>query len=171
MTSKKLKATSDTSGIKRLLGRPKKYTIEHAEKFIESMKNGLTKVEAAVELGIARSTMYEWAKEHKEFAKAFQFGQDCALAYNIKLMRMGALGQIPKYNVTAHNSIMNNMFREDWNRNPEMNQGNKTININNMNVLQDKSIDELVTYIENISETPVIKDVVDLKVYDNEPEE
>jgi hypothetical protein len=125
--------------------RPTKYDPKLADALLESLSKGLTKQEAAAELKISRDTMYRWAKEHSEFGNALRTGLEWSEAVNISILRQGALGKIPKFNPTAFALLMNNTF--GWSKSQEGFVGTQ-ININNMNVLQNKSNDELLKFIE-----------------------
>jgi DNA-binding XRE family transcriptional regulator len=125
--------------------RPTKYDPKLADALLESLSKGLTKQEAAAELRISRDTMYRWAKEHSEFGTALRTGLEWSEAVNISILRQGALGKIPKFNPTAFALLMNNTF--GWSKSQEGFVGTQ-ININNMNVLQNKSNDELLKFIE-----------------------
>lgn len=62
-------------------GRPSKYQPEYAEKIIELMRDGCSIKEAAYSWGIARSTIYEWAKKNPEFAEAVELGVEFSEGY------------------------------------------------------------------------------------------
>lgn len=78
-----------TEETKNPVGRPTKYTpelIEKAREFVASKRGQFTMIaELALELGIRRSTVHEWAKdpEKKEFSdivEELQSGQELYLA-------------------------------------------------------------------------------------------
>ncbi len=61
-------------------GRPKaEYSMKFHPKWAASLaRRGLTSDEIARELGICRTTMWNWAKRHNEFAEALKEGKDAA---------------------------------------------------------------------------------------------
>jgi DNA-binding XRE family transcriptional regulator len=127
--------------------RPTKYEPKLADKLLEMMSQGLTKQEAAAELKISRDTMYRWAKEHKEFGESLKLGTEWSEAVNISILRQGALGKINKFNPTAFALLMNNAY--GWSKSQEGFVNNTQININSMNILQSKSNEELLKFIED----------------------
>lgn len=59
-----------------MVGRPTKYLPEYGERVIELMKQGASIIEVAYELNVARSTIYEWMENHKEFSDTIKRGKD-----------------------------------------------------------------------------------------------
>ena len=61
------------------MGRPEKYKKAFCEKVIEVGKGGGSLMEMAVEIGVVKSTMMEWAKKYDDFSVALthakQFSQ------------------------------------------------------------------------------------------------
>lgn len=62
-------------------GRPTDYYPEICEDFEDNFKQGQSVLEVAVELGVARSTIYKWAEEHKEFSDALTRGREVSQAW------------------------------------------------------------------------------------------
>lgn len=93
-------------------GRPSEYKQEYCEKVIEYMTQGDSKVAVAAKLGIARDTLYQWAKEHKEFSDTIKRGLDLSQVWWEDLGKELVLqGQ---GNATAWIFNMKNRFRDDW---------------------------------------------------------
>jgi hypothetical protein len=58
------------------IGRPSKYNPEfHCERVLEVMAEGVSKTELCLTLKIAPATLVGWARDHKEFAEAIEFGE------------------------------------------------------------------------------------------------
>lgn len=60
---------------------PTKYTEDMPDRVIEMMKQGMSIVECAAELGVNRDTFYEYKKKHKAFADAVQRGTEISNAW------------------------------------------------------------------------------------------
>lgn len=52
-------------------GRPSLYRPEYDQMIVDHMRNGYSAVSFAAKIGVAKDTVYEWAKEHKTFSDAF----------------------------------------------------------------------------------------------------
>lgn len=62
-------------------GRPTKYRKEFCDKVPELMADGLSIEEVAAELGIVKSTLYEWTKSHVQFSNAIKKGEELSKAW------------------------------------------------------------------------------------------
>lgn len=63
------------------MGRPTDYRPEFCEKAIELGTEGKSYAQMAAVFGVARKTIYEWAKVHPEFSDAIACARDLALAW------------------------------------------------------------------------------------------
>jgi len=138
-------------------GRPSEYNPTYSERFLEYAKQGLSIMEIAAKLEKSRDTIYRWAKEIQEFGDAFRMGKEWSEAKNAEMIKLMALGGIPKGNVAAYQMYMRNTA--GWDKYADSNVS-QTININQMNVLNQKSTKELLEYISNSAED--LKDVIDV---------
>lgn len=93
--------------------RPPKYKPEYCELVIDTMAQGKSLAAAAAQLRIARSTFYEWAKNHPEMAEAVAIGKDLSLAYWEQLAHDTATGD-SNGNASVLNFQMKNRFRNDY---------------------------------------------------------
>jgi transposase-like protein len=139
-------------------GRPSKYKPEYAEKLLEFMATGASVMEAAAKLKISRDTLYRWAKEHTEFGDALQAGKEWSEAKNAEIIKAIALGQIQKASVPAYQMYMRNTA--GWDKYAESGGVTQNISIGQMNLLQQKSVDELIEYIQDVSED--VKNIIDV---------
>ncbi len=64
-----------TEEAKPAVGRPTKYKPTYCEEVISLMATGLSFMAACAELGVHRTTAYDWAKEYPEFADALNLGR------------------------------------------------------------------------------------------------
>ena len=56
-------------------GRPTNYEPEYGEEIIAIMSKGFSLVAAASQVGVGRSTVYEWKDRHPDFAKMLEIAQ------------------------------------------------------------------------------------------------
>lgn len=145
-------------------GRPSEYTSDYASQFLEYAEKGNSVTEIAAKLKKSRDTIYRWVKEIPEFGDAFRKGKEWSEAKNAEIIKAIALGQVPKANVAAYQMYMRNMFGWDKYQGSEGNNFNQTINIGNMNILQDKSTQELIEHIK--SSALDVAEIIDLEEYE-----
>jgi hypothetical protein len=91
-----------------------KYKSEHCETAINVLTGGESVAAVCAEIGIARSTFYEWRDKYPEFAKAIQIGLQKAQRDWEILGRQGISGQIDKFSPSPWIFTMKNRFRDDY---------------------------------------------------------
>lgn len=69
-----------------------KYKKEYCEKVIEFGRNGRSLEAFAADIGIGRSTVYEWKRKHAEFDEACEKAQTHALAFWEQIGVAGMMG-------------------------------------------------------------------------------
>lgn len=93
-------------------GRPSKYNKAYCNEVIECLAEGHSITAFAGIIGVARSTIFEWAKEHPEFSDAIKVGQAKAVHFwekiAIDIARNGG------GNATAAIFGLKNRAGEDW---------------------------------------------------------
>jgi len=62
-------------------GRPSDYSSSFIPKLVAHMSNGKSFESFAPVAGVCRSTLYEWANNHKEFSDAKKQGEDARLLW------------------------------------------------------------------------------------------
>jgi len=103
---------ADTTGPRRR-GRPTEYDPAFCDAVILCGYEGKSLTVIAVDLGIARSTLYQWMKTHDEFSDAITRAREAALAYWQRVGREGLwAGRI--FNAGVYKFIMRNQFPEDY---------------------------------------------------------
>ena len=95
-------------------GRPTKYSEEYCNAIIQHMDEGASIASFAASIGVARSTINEWAGKHEEFSEALKAAKaKCAAWWEKRLrglaMKGGETGQ-----ATAVIFGLKNMASEDW---------------------------------------------------------
>lgn len=91
-------------------GRPTKYDPAFCERIPELMKDGLSIEEVACELGIVKSTLYEWVKKSVQFSNALKEGEELSKGWWLKKGRVNL--ENGKFNSTLW--YMNMKNRHGW---------------------------------------------------------
>lgn len=55
-----------------MAGRPSKYAPELCDQLVEMAKEGASLLECALELGVCKQTLFNWAEQHPEFLDAIK---------------------------------------------------------------------------------------------------
>lgn len=94
-------------------GRPSCYDPSFCDKVIELGKEGASKAEMALELGISRDSFNLYEKEKPEFSEAVKEAVSCAQGWWEKKGREAVFAS-KDFNATAFIFNMKNRFKEDW---------------------------------------------------------
>ncbi len=62
-------------------GRPTKYNDKMPKAIEEALASGKSVTQFAAQIGVNRSSIYEWAQHHEEFSAALSRGQEASQAY------------------------------------------------------------------------------------------
>ena len=93
-------------------GRPSTYDEAYCQEAIEFLKDGYSVAAFAGKIGVAKSTIYEWEKNHPEFSDAIKIGQAGAVYWwetaNRKLATTG------EGNATACVFGLKNRASDEW---------------------------------------------------------
>lgn len=101
-------------------GRPSKYKPAYAELMIEHMTEGASIASFAAEIGVARSTINQWAEDHEDFSEALKVGKaKCAAWWETRLRSIALAGGGPGA-ATAVIFGLKNMAAEDWREKQEV---------------------------------------------------
>lgn len=93
-------------------GRPSLYNHTFCDRIQELARDGMGPTEMAVELGVHRDSLYEWAKVHPEFSDAFTRARQICQAWWEKQGRLGLTLQ--GFNASLWSKNMACRFREEW---------------------------------------------------------
>jgi len=131
--------------IKKKRGRPMLYTPGHCDALIELMAAGSFNSWIAAEWKINEDTFYDWRKKHPEFEEAYKIGLPLRTVWwEKKGMEMMANGDNKGFNFWI--AFMNK--HHGWSKGNEGTGGNTTnVNIQQLNVLQSKSKEDLMAII------------------------
>jgi len=147
-------------------GSYRKYKEEYADQMYKLMSSeGALDCHLCKKFKISGKTFYKWLDEIEEFKEAHEKGLPACEAWWVDKGMEGMQGKVKGFNAMTWIMFMNNKFK--WSRNSGE-QGNQTININQVNVLQDKSREGLINYIRKSIENN--KDVIDVELIDSKEE-
>ena len=127
------------------------YNSSHPERLLELMGEGKLDCEIYAILGLKKDTFYRWRREYPAFESAFQLGLPRCEAWYVKKCReCWERGDDKGFKYFI--GIMNNKF--GWGKEERYSSVTQnTINIQgNMNVIQQKSQEELIELIQNNTE-------------------
>lgn len=85
-----------------------KYKPEFCDMLLDHMDSGLDYGSFAGVVGVKRSTLYDWEKNHEEWAEARELGEGLLYLYNMRLGRDATIGKVRNFNNTVWIFIMKN---------------------------------------------------------------
>jgi transposase len=97
---------------KRPVGRPSKYKPEYCERIIQLADEGKGPAEYAVDFGIDRTTLYDWAAAHEDFSTALSRAKTHEQAWWEKAARGGMY--LDKFNALVWKTSVQARFRDDY---------------------------------------------------------
>lgn len=151
------------------MARPTDYRDDFPEQLTELMKEGKKGCHLFAHFGISRRTFYLWCKKHPEFHTAYEQGWElCEKWWEDHGLKMMLAGSEDGFKPWI--AFMNKNF--NWsNRDKSDQAGGAQINIGNINVFQEQSKEELLTYIlKSVNELQIvdaqfeIQDVQELEI-------
>ena len=96
------------------VGRPSKFKPAYSNMLIEHLAEGASIASFAAEIGVARSTINQWAEDQPEFSEALKIGKaKCAAWWEAKLRMIAVAGGGPGA-ATAVIFGLKNMASDDW---------------------------------------------------------
>ena len=93
------------------MGRHTEYRPEYCEELVKHMAQGYPFETFAVQVGVSRTTLYNWAETFPEFLDALKRGRDESLKWFIDAGRAGMVGKIKDFNPTVWIFMMKNMHK------------------------------------------------------------
>lgn len=125
------------------------YNTSHPELLLQLMSEGKLDCEIYAQMGIKKDTFYRWRNEYPEFKEAFELGLPRCEAWYVEKCRdcwMRGDDKGFKYFI----GIMNNKFGWGKDEAAKGNTINNNLTINGqMNVIQQKTSDELIEMLQN----------------------
>lgn len=96
------------------VGRPSKFKPAYSNMLIEHLAEGASIASFAAEIGVARSTINQWAEDYPEFSEALKIAKaKCAAWWERKLRTIAVVGGGPGA-ATAVIFGLKNMASDDW---------------------------------------------------------
>ena len=106
------------------MGTPNKYKKEYCKTAEKVLANGESLAALCAEIGIVRSTMHEWRKNHIEFNEAVELGLlKCQRIWE-QMGRDGVVGNYEKFSAAPWIFTMKNRFRNDYAEDKDEKQDN-----------------------------------------------
>lgn len=99
---------------KRPVGRPSKYDPAYCDAIVEHMRDGASILSFAAEIGVGRSTIQEWEKEHPAFSVAVTRAKAACAAWWEKQGRKLAQDGGGNGQSTMVIFGLKNMGRDEW---------------------------------------------------------
>lgn len=146
------------------MARPSTYQDTYPELILDLMSKGALNCDLFSALNISKAGFYKWLHEHKDFGDAYQIGRPKAEAFWANQLKIKTLAGDDK-GVKACIMILNNNFSwgRDENR-PGSNSVTNNIQIQQMNVMQNKSTQELLEIIKSKEQYLLEAGVIDAEV-------
>lgn len=151
-----------------MAGRPEKYQQDYPDQLIKMMAEGMLDCEIYAAWDISKNTFYRWKREKPEFEEAFEIGFPKCEAFYAKHARLAMLNGDDK-GFKFFIALMNNKFGWEKGSKGDGNTTTNNIQIGNINVLQQKSRDDLLDYIK----TSINKnsDIIDVQLESDQPKQ
>lgn len=127
------------------------------------MAAGFSDVQVRAEWGISKDTFYRWLRTHEPMKEAHAIGKDM---FDSVHEQLGVEGMLKTRDIEYQFWRDLGKFRHGWaDKNPQ--QGNTQINIDNVNILQQQSNEELITFINtNIEALSEFTDIEPRQIID-----
>jgi hypothetical protein len=113
------------------LGRPTKYDPKYCEELVEWMSKGMSFESFSGTIDTHRETLYEWAKQHKDFSDAKKLGREKSLIFYEKLGLSAQMGKIKGFIPSVHIFTMKN--KHGWQDSINVNSNESTIKTMTLN--------------------------------------
>lgn len=138
-------------------GRPPKFDPSCLDAVIEAGRQGGFVASFCVAAGCnSRTTFYDWVDRYPEFQEAVEHARLESQHYWEQVIKLGTVGKINGFNATSCLAIMNNAFKQDWQRGSGSIEvhDNKTINnfIGNIKNLTSEEVEAEIT--RRLQQTP-----------------
>jgi RPA family protein len=117
--------------VKYVFGRPTDYKPEYCQVLIDLMSEGASITEVAAEIGVNKSTIYEWVKNFEDFSDAKKIGEQLSEAWWEKAGRKNLATK--EFNATLW--YMNMKNRHGWK--------DKVENTGSMTITHEQALNEL----------------------------
>ena len=140
-----------------------KYNPKYCTEAFKFMSAGLSETQVMAQLDVSRSTFYRWKKEHPEFKEAVDRG---SVQFDARHEKLGEQGMLKEIDIDYQFWRDLGKYRNGWTDKSVPGITNNTqINIDQMNVLNEQSNEELLIYIKNkLNELPELSNIIDVEL-------
>lgn len=129
------------------MAAPSDYDPKYCVEVYKYMAGGMSETQAIAALGKSRSTFYRWKKEHPEFAEALDKGK---VQFDARHEELGVQGMMKTMDIEYQFWRDLGKYRNGWTDKTNASVTHNTqINIDQVNVLNDMSNDEVLAYIKS----------------------
>lgn len=99
-----------------MIGKPSQYDPKYCDQLIEFMSQGFPLNAFPGEIGVSRSTIYNWINKHDDFREAMELARakQCRELWGQALKGLWITKEGPNLNQNLWGRIMLNCFPEDW---------------------------------------------------------
>lgn len=122
-------------------GRPTKYYPELGEQIIAIMEEGLSLAAAAAECGIHRRRVYDWEKEHSDFAELVELARVKRQAFLERRLLSADAGPV----VTSSIFALKNAGPDDWRDKHEVAHSGETTTHVNLSSLTPEQLEAIAS--------------------------
>lgn len=141
---------------------PTKYEPKMCAEVYKYMSAGFSETQAIAQLGVSKATFYRWKKEYPEFKDAVDRG---AVQFDAKHEELGVQGMMKTMDIDYQFWRDLGKFRNGWTEKSATSTNNTQINIEQMNVLNDQSNEELLAYIKaQMERNPELQHIIEGQV-------
>jgi hypothetical protein len=138
-------------------GRPAKYEPWMCDALLKVFASGRFVARFCAEVGIVRSTFYEWIKEYPELNTAYNHAQELSRAFWEEVLVTQATSMEKAPNATQLAMVMNNKFKDEYSRNPNGDSsGGMTIGSITINNLEKLPEADLLKRLNDLYQDPQI---------------
>ena len=137
---------------------PDKYKPSYPADIFKCMAAGQTDTEVFAKWGISKATFYRWLKEIPDLKEAKEMGE---VQYEAFLDQKGRAGMLKTEDIDP--VFWKELCKYKLGRSEKQLAQNTQINIENMNVLNQQTNDELLEYIKSqMDQNPELKNIIDV---------
>lgn len=144
------------------------YNPKYCSEVYKIMAGGCSETKAIAILDVSRSTFYRWKKEHPEFADACDRGK---VQFDAHVEDLGVHGMMKTMDIDYQFYRDLAKYRNGWTDKPIQGSitNNTQINIDQINVLNDMSNDEVLAYIKSqVEQHPELQHVIEGEIVSGE---
>jgi hypothetical protein len=139
------------------MGRPSKYEPWMCDALLKVFASGRFVARFCAEIGIVRSTFYEWVKEYPELNDAYNRAQELSRAFWEEVLVTQATSLEKAPNATQLAMVMNNKFKDEYSRNPNGDSGGGiTIGSMTINNLEKLPEEDLLRRLQDLYKDPLL---------------